>query len=249
MAEPVSACRNVVICGLTAAGKTTHAQRLAAELNYEYVSGTAILARLLEVETAADPPRWANIAHQIASRRSDDTDRELERELLKLARARSRQVFDVWALPWSSDDADLIRIWIGSTLTTRTWKSFVSQGVPAERSLTECRRFVQEKDEFNRELFRRTIGFDLYSDHDVFNIRLDNSCVISDPTLAATRRGIEQFAPVVRAAFDVCHGLAPSSVVRECDDAISNGQTVISVDPRPRIFQSARPELQALRSA
>lgn len=35
---------NVVICGLTAAGKTTHAKLLSKELGFTYVSGTATLA-------------------------------------------------------------------------------------------------------------------------------------------------------------------------------------------------------------
>src|SRR5688572_26121635 len=94
--QPGGAYRNVVICGLTAAGKTTHAKLLARELGYEYVSGTGTLARLLGIDAAEDPPKWAAISERVAEARTDDTDRELERELLIKSQKANRQVFDVW---------------------------------------------------------------------------------------------------------------------------------------------------------
>jgi cytidylate kinase len=38
---------NIAFAGLTAAGKTTHARRLAADLGYDYVSATDILFEIL----------------------------------------------------------------------------------------------------------------------------------------------------------------------------------------------------------
>ncbi len=38
---------NIAFAGLTAAGKTTHARRLAADLGYRYVSATDILLEIL----------------------------------------------------------------------------------------------------------------------------------------------------------------------------------------------------------
>lgn len=40
---------NIAFAGLTAAGKTTHARRLAADLGYSYVSATDILLEILRV--------------------------------------------------------------------------------------------------------------------------------------------------------------------------------------------------------
>lgn len=40
---------SIAFAGLTAAGKTTHAQRLAADLGYDYVSATNILFKILRV--------------------------------------------------------------------------------------------------------------------------------------------------------------------------------------------------------
>jgi cytidylate kinase len=207
--------RNIAICGLTAAGKTTHAKLLAAELGFGYVSGTGTLARLLGLSVTEDPPYWPDIEAQVAERRTDDTDRELEAELLEKATNAERQVFDVWALPWTSEDPGLIRIWIESTLQSRVWKCRVSQGDNAPWTLQRCRDFVETKDEDNHRLFRRTPGFDLYRQRDVFNVALDNSGLISAPTRAAADAGIASFAPVMRAVTELCHGKTSSEAFAE----------------------------------
>lgn len=216
-----------MVCGLTAAGKTTHAKRLAAELGYDYVSGTGTLARILDIPVRDDPPRYAEIASQIAARRTDDVDRALEVELLRRSRERDRQVFDVWALPWTSDDPDLIRIWIESTPLTRTWKSYVSQGEWPTMTVEQCESHIEEKDDFNRRLFLRTIGFDLYTSREVFDVLLDNSFAIGEPTRTASNSGIETFAPIFRAAFDVCHGLQPVSELHALDHRLAGGRAVL----------------------
>lgn len=46
---------NIAFAGLTAAGKTTHAQRLAADLGYDYVSATNILFEILRVPRDTHP--------------------------------------------------------------------------------------------------------------------------------------------------------------------------------------------------
>ena len=151
------------------------AKRLAAELGYDYVSGTGTLARLLGIPGDEDPPRYADIRAEMALRRTDDHDRVLEDELHRLSRARDRQVFNASALPWTSTDPELIRIWIESTPLTRAWKCYVSQGEDRKLELDQCGLFIAEKDAFNRALFLRTLGFDLFTSCEVFDIVLDNS--------------------------------------------------------------------------
>jgi hypothetical protein len=46
---------NIAFAGLTAAGKTTHARRLAADLGYSYVSATDILFEILGMPPGRTP--------------------------------------------------------------------------------------------------------------------------------------------------------------------------------------------------
>ena len=76
---------NIAFAGLTAAGKTTHAQRLAADLGYDYVSATDILFEILRVPRDTHP--WFNQADAISAARDDGAvDAELESRLVDLAR-------------------------------------------------------------------------------------------------------------------------------------------------------------------
>lgn len=184
----------MVVTGLTAAGKTTHAKILAEELSYRYVSGTGALARLCGIEVSEDPPRWAEIAEAVARVRTDNVDLALERHLLDLAKSRDGQVFDVWALAWTSP-SPMVRVWIESDQWSRQMKCFVSQGAQKKLSLEECGSFVQQKDLENRELFRRTLNFDLFTDRSPFDLTIDNSSYIAEPTEQAAQRGIAAFAP------------------------------------------------------
>jgi cytidylate kinase len=83
---------NIAFAGLTAAGKTTHAQRLAADLGYDYVSATDILLEiLLEIlRVPRDVHPWFNQADAISAAREDGAvDAELESRLVDLATTRA----------------------------------------------------------------------------------------------------------------------------------------------------------------
>jgi cytidylate kinase len=188
---------NVAFAGLTAAGKTTHAKRLAADLGYDYVSATDILFEILRVPRDAHP--WFNQAGAISAARQDGAvDAELESRLVDLARTRDRTVFDSWALAWICP-VPVVRIWLESDLPSRTRKCLVSLGGES-RSLGECEAVLRSKDDYNRALFLRRHGFDLFRDRERYHAVLCNSHLIPSATEQESKRGIEAFAPVVRDA-------------------------------------------------
>jgi cytidylate kinase len=185
---------NVAFAGLTAAGKTTHAQRLAADLGYDYVSATDILFEILRVPRHAHP--WFNQAGAISAARQDGAvDAELESRLVDLARTRDRTVFDSWALAWICP-VPVVRIWLESDLPSRTRKCLVSLG-GEPRPLSECEAVLRSKDDYNRAMFLRRHGFDLFRDREQYHAVLCNSHLIPSATEQESRRGIEAFAPVV----------------------------------------------------
>jgi cytidylate kinase len=189
---------NIAFAGLTAAGKTTHARRLAEDLGYGYVSATDILFGILGMPDPGAHPWFTQLDAVNAAREGDAVDEELEARLAGLARTRERTVFDTWALAWTCP-VPLVRIWIESDLPSRTRKCLVSLG-DEPRPLEECEKVLRAKDSHNRAMFRRRHGFDLFTDRDRYHAVLCNTHLIPAATRDEARRGIERFTPVVHGA-------------------------------------------------
>lgn len=189
---------NIAFAGLTAAGKTTHAKRLAAALGYDYVSATDILLEIVGIDDPSDGVWFTRFEEIQAAREGDAVDIELEARLIELARTRQRMVFDTWALAWIGD-SPLVRIWIESDFPSRVRKCVVSQQT-TRLGPDECRALIEDKDRSTRAIFQRRHGFDLFEDRQHYDAILCNSHLIPDATMEAAEAGIETFAPVVWAA-------------------------------------------------
>lgn len=189
---------NIAFAGLTAAGKTTHARRLAEQLGYEYVSATDILLEVLGIDEPSDEVWFTRQAEIHAARRDGAVDIELEQRLVAMNRSRQRIVFDTWALAWIGDDP-LVRVWIESDLESRVRKCLMSQR-SQRLSAENCRRLIQDKDGFTRASFRWRHGFDLFTDRRRYDVVLCNSHLISAATAEAADYGIRTFAPIVHSA-------------------------------------------------
>jgi len=189
---------NSAISGLTAAGKTTHAQLLAYSLNYEYVSATRVMLEIAGVK-ARDPDRvWFSGDQHIREILTDiQLARDLTAELIRLATTRQRLVIDTWGLSWVFQ-GPLVRIWIDSDRLSRTWKCYVSQGNEHQYSIAQCAQIMDQKDLKTRELFREEYNIDIFSDRSVFDVVLDNSWLIREPTRAAADAGIRSFDSTLR---------------------------------------------------
>lgn len=188
----------LVISGLTAAGKTTLARRLAAQFNLDYVSASMILRQTLGDTSGHWTPA-------LDLRR---TDLSLERNVDQLVQETFQQsehaVFDCWGLPWIASEVTVsaVFVWIESDLESRFRKCFVSyleRGDP--KTHDECRDIVIGKDAKSREIFMTNWGFDIYSDRSPFNIVLDASSLIPRANLETAYQG----ARILHEAF--LHGL------------------------------------------
>lgn len=220
---------NIAFAGLTAAGKTTHAKRLAFELGYDYVSATEIMLEILNIRECSDQIWFTRFDEIQAAREGNAVDIELEKRLENLARTRQKTIFDTWALAWISK-SPMVRIWIESDFPSRVRKCVVSQSSEL-RSFEECRELVQTKDETTRSSFLRRHGFDLYRDRRRYHAVLCNSHLIPNATKDDAKRGIESFAPVVHAA---------TISVMASDEAnlntlrLNHSQEVLSIKPMGR---------------
>jgi cytidylate kinase len=176
----------IVVAGLTAAGKTTHSQLIASAFSVPYFSGSALLSELADM-----PGPWKPDIDVLRSQ--GDLDLELDRMMVRKFESSAEGIFDTWALPWLSS-SDAVRVWIESDMDSRVRKAAVTELRRGLRpNMSDVRKVVESKDSFSRELFTRLYDFDLYDDHEVFDIVIDNSSFIPRATIEASDRGIREF--------------------------------------------------------
>ncbi len=186
-----------MISGLTAAGKTTHAKLLAAELGYRYVSATEIIADMIGIgRHEIGPGFWLKHGPAIRKIRDEtDLDRSLDERLVATTAAEEGLVIDAWALPWLETTGRCVSIWIESDRWSRTLKASVSDH--NRRSLSWYATFITSKDDESRSRFLSVHGFDLYGTREHFTLELNNSDYISVPTRVEADRGIAGFRSVI----------------------------------------------------
>jgi len=192
--------KNIAISGLTAAGKTTHAKILAAELGYSYVSATEVMADMLGIERREVGLGFWQKYGDIIARVRDTTnlDRELDNRLKAMATEDEQLVIDAWALPWLIPREVCISIWIESDHHSRTLKAAVSDDNMQE--LSWYGEFISRKDDDTRERFLCIYEFDLYGTRENFTLEVDNSKYITRATRQDSDRGIDAFAPVINSS-------------------------------------------------
>jgi cytidylate kinase len=220
----------LVISGLTAAGKTTLARKLADQLTIDYVSASTILRRTL----GDTSDHWTPA---LDLRRNDlSLELKVDRLVQEAFRQSEHAVFDCWGLPWIAGDmtGPVVFIWIESDPESRFRKCFVSyleRGAP--KSYRECRDIVIAKDAKSREIFMENWGFDIYTDRSPFNIVLDASSLIPHADLETAQQG-------ARALYQAClHGLRKLNGV----------PTIPSLSPSPDSGHLVEAIIVAIREA
>jgi cytidylate kinase len=189
---------NIAFAGLTAAGKTTHAKRLAAELGYKYVSATDILLEILDIDDPSETVWLKRLSEINAARLDGSIDAELEERLLYMNRTCQKTVFDTWALAWIGE-GPLVRIWIESDLESRVRKCLVSQK-GSRTSPEDAMALLNAKDTFNRWTFQQRHKYDLFVDRQRYDLVVNNSHLIPEPTDSAARTGVDTLAPILNVA-------------------------------------------------
>ena len=187
---------NIVISGLTSAGKTTHARVLARRFNLRYVSAS----ELLLVEAGYEPREllqdfWITDESQTLRRLGSIEDR-----LLALERDDVPTIFDSFFFAWIHERPSL-KLWLESDVRSRTYKAIVSHiQLPTFNSDELADRIAAKDADAARRLHELT-GADLFADRSPFQEVVDLSALIDQPTLEASKTSIkradELISPIV----------------------------------------------------
>jgi cytidylate kinase len=186
---------NIIVSGLTAAGKTTHALLIAKWLGYDYVSASSLMLDRLRVGHDETNTLWSTRFDEVETRRDEGSvDRELNEHLKVELHRRDRTVFDSWSAAWLDPAQRCLRIYIESDRNSRALKARVSQEPHGPYlSISACRRLIDRKDESTAARLNPLLGSDIRCDRSPFDLVLDNSALIREPTVASARRGIRVF--------------------------------------------------------
>lgn len=172
---------NLILSGLTGAGKSSLSRSVAERLGREWVSGSAIRRRLVTGgparvrQSPAEREFWLRSPEAIAAdrdrMRDARIDRSLDRELARTHDQRCDVVFDAWFMAWHVRRPSL-RVWLDSPLEVRADRVASDLGADgAARNLTEE---VMAKDERSRAFGRLAYSFDIFTDRAPFTVILAN---------------------------------------------------------------------------
>jgi cytidylate kinase len=189
--------QNIIISGLTAAGKTTHAKLLCEEYGLRYISASQILFNLAGIEGQQSFDFWLTPRGRELSRRMSWT--EIDNEFRRLESELDRTVFDCQSLPWLRTKECMV-IWIESSLTSRVMKAIVSYKGQSTLTSGEVEEGVKSKDRFAREQILTNYNIDLFQDREPFNFIVDISSFITAPTEEASRLSIQNAQEILSSA-------------------------------------------------
>lgn len=188
---------NVCISGLTAAGKTTHSHLLAGEFGLTYVSGSQIQLNFLGVSPIQTKDFW--ITAEAKKLWDGDQFRRIDSELLRIESVFEGCIFDTSTMPWRHR-GEALSIWLGSSHESRVMKSVVSHRGRSTVELEEYSARIREKDASTIDLYQELYGIRIGTDLSCFQLILDISDLIQEPTLDASLRSISMAHSVIRPA-------------------------------------------------
>ncbi|HEY0640948.1 MAG TPA: hypothetical protein VGD67_25230 [Pseudonocardiaceae bacterium] len=182
----------IIISGWTAAGKSTTAGLLAADLGWPCLRMTTIMRSLVRSGATPDQPDWL-MTDDETRRRRPDLDR-LADDAMTAAMARNpNAIVDAWLQPWLYSGSDALRIWLRSDFPSRLAKATVSTLRTGQSPDPGLAGIVVAKDRFSERLFRQLYGIRFGCQAGLFDLVLDNSRYIAEATVTASDTGISRF--------------------------------------------------------
>ncbi|MBI2174554.1 MAG: hypothetical protein HYU33_05100 [Candidatus Omnitrophica bacterium] len=191
---------NIIISGLTAAGKTTHSKILAERFRLRYVGASMLALGRKNIDPQEISPDYWLTDEGISL--LHDVGPDIDQALLELESDGVQTVFDCFFLPWLRHRPALC-IWLESDFESRILKAIVSHQGRGRFSGKELRERMRFKDDHSARMLKGQFGHDLYSDKQPFAHVIDISGFICEATSEASRASIRSvnliLEPIVEA--------------------------------------------------
>jgi cytidylate kinase len=123
----------------------------------------------------------------------------IDAELIRLESIAEGYIFDTSTMPWRHGRSALC-IWLESTLESRTVKSIISHRGRSRFASENYRERIMEKDSATIALYKELYNIDIGTDLSCFDLILDISALITEPTLQASLKSIAVAHSVIRPA-------------------------------------------------
>jgi CMP/dCMP kinase len=178
---------NIIVSGLTAAGKTTHSRIIAERFGLRYIGGSDIALHRAGIKATDIPPDFWITSEGVSL--LHDVGDEIDGVLLDLEQDEIATVFDCFYMPWLHR-RDALCVWIESSLESRLVKATVSHRGLGRFHGRELEKRIIRKDDDAREMLKRISGADMYKDRSPFHHVFDLSSLIISPTQEASAHSI-----------------------------------------------------------
>jgi cytidylate kinase len=194
MISSIGQAGNVIISGLTAAGKSTEARLLVQEYGFNYLSASQTMLKLAGLARQQATDFWVTPKGLQLIRRFAWSD--VDEEIRRVEKQSCNTVFDCLSLPWLHTKKCMV-IWLESSLPSRVMKAVVSHQGQNDLTVDQVEHRINLKDQLARHRIQTQYGVDISSDRSPFNLIVDVSSLITTATEESARRGISQTHQII----------------------------------------------------
>ena len=168
---------NIIIAGLTGAGKTTHSTYLCNQLGFNLVCGSKIRSDFInKINTRSDKNYWLYSEEAINEdfkrlHQSSVVDERTNSLLTELVKKNQNQVFDVWFLPWHDNQSKSLKIWLDCPLNVRVQR--IARELKTQKeNINVLLNNINEKDVRSQLYGIKEFGVDIFKDRKPFQVIL-----------------------------------------------------------------------------
>jgi cytidylate kinase len=180
----------IVIAGLPAVGKTTIAQELAKEFNFNLYNGGDILKMLANEKGYATLGNdWWDTREAkkfMSERRSNPLfDKEVDQKLVELVKS-GNVIITSYTLPWLAPQS--LKFWLKGSLSNRAKRMANRDNIAVDSAV----EIIQERDAENTGIYRKLYGFEFGSDLSVFDFILNTDLLCLDSLIEISKSIIRE---------------------------------------------------------